>query len=122
LMHAKRTDEAVKSFERAIRLDRNFAAAHYHLGMARFRQDRYAEAQTSLGKAVPLKPDYLTAEVEPCHTVLLFLYSHDASIDADTLFDKHCRFGSQIEDRLRATHPRQSHLRDPERRLRIGFV
>jgi predicted O-linked N-acetylglucosamine transferase (SPINDLY family) len=122
LLHAKRTDEAVKSFQRAIRLDGAFAAAHYHLGMARFRQDRYAEAQASLLTSVSLKPEYLTAEVEPCHPILLFLYSHDASIDADTLYAEHRRFGSLIENQVRAADPRDSRLEDPQRRLRIGFV
>jgi len=122
LMHAQRIDDAVKSFERAIRFDGTFAAAHYHLGMARFRQDRYAEAQASLLTSVSLKPEYLWAEVEPCHSILLFLYSHDASIDADTLYAEHRRFGREIENRLTVAHPSHSHLEDPQRRLRIGFV
>ena len=122
LMHANRTDEAVKSFERAIRLDRTVAGAHYNLGMARFRQGRYAEAQASLLTSVTLKPEYLWAEVEPCHPILLFLYSHDASIDADTLYAEHRRFGRQIENQLTAAQPRHSHLEDPRRCLSIGFV
>jgi protein O-GlcNAc transferase len=122
LLHAKRPDDAVKSFQRAIRLDGTFAAAHYHLGMARFRQDRYADAQASLLTSVSLKPEYLTAEAEPCHPILLFLYSHDASIDADTLYAEHRRFGSLIENQVRAADPRDSRLEDPQRRLRIGFV
>jgi len=122
LLHAKRLDDAVKSFERAIRLDGTFAAAHYHLGMARIRQDRYAEAQASLLTSVSLKPEYLWAEVEPCHSVLLFLFSHDALIDADTLYAEHRRFGREIENRLSAPLPPHSHLEDPRRRLRIGFV
>jgi protein O-GlcNAc transferase len=71
---------------------------------------------------VALKPEYLSAEVDPCHPTLLFLYSHDASIDADTLFAEHCRFGRDIENRLSAAQPRHSRLEDPQRRLRIGFV
>jgi protein O-GlcNAc transferase len=122
LMHAQRIDEAVKSFERALRLDDTLAGAHYNLGMARFRQGRYADAQASLTASVTLKPEYLSAEVEPCHPILLFLYSHDASIDADTLFAEHCRFGREIESRLSAAHPQHSRLGDPQRRLRVGFV
>jgi predicted O-linked N-acetylglucosamine transferase (SPINDLY family) len=122
LLHAKRVDEAVKSFERALRIDSAFAAAHYHLGLARLQQGRYAEAQASLDIAVSLKPEYLTAEVEPCHSILLFLYSHDAAIDADTLFAEHRRYGRLIEDRLEAVCPRRLNPPDPERVLRIGFV
>jgi protein O-GlcNAc transferase len=122
LLHAKRVDEAVKSFERALRIDSEFAAAHYHLGLARLQQGRYTESQASLDIAVSLKPEYLTAEVEPCHSILLFLYSHDAAIDADTLFAEHRRFGSLIENQLPAADPRHSHLGDPHRCLRIGFV
>jgi predicted O-linked N-acetylglucosamine transferase (SPINDLY family) len=122
LLHAKRVDEAIKSFERALRIDSAFAAAHYHLGLARLQQGRYAEAQVSLDIAVSLKPEYLTAEVEPCHSILLFLYSHDAAIDANTLFAAHRRYGSLIEDPLKAVRPRRLNPRDPDRVLRIGFV
>jgi len=122
LVHAKRIDDAVRSFKRAIQIDGRFAAAHYHLGMVRFRQERYAEAQASLCAAARLRPDYLTAEVEPCHSVLLFLYSHDPSMAVDAWFAEHCRFGSLIQDQVRATQPQHSNLRDSERRLRIGFV
>ncbi|HLZ99618.1 MAG TPA: tetratricopeptide repeat protein [Steroidobacteraceae bacterium] len=122
LVHAKRVDDAVKSLKRAIQIDGRFAAAHYHLGMVRFRQERYAEAQASLRTAVTQRPDYLTAEVEPCHSILLFLYSHDASMSAEALFAEHCRFGSLIQDQVRAAHLPHPNLRDPKRRLRIGFV
>src|SRR5207302_10231775 len=39
-----------------------------------FLQGRYAEAQASLTTSVALRPEYLNAEVEPCHPTLLFLY------------------------------------------------
>jgi predicted O-linked N-acetylglucosamine transferase (SPINDLY family) len=122
LLRRKRFDDAVKSIERAIEIDPCFAAAHYHLGMMHVVGQRYAEAEASLRVAVSLRPDYLTAEVRPVHSDLLFLTSHNPTVEADALFAEHCRFGELLEAPLLGSWPRHSTPRDPERPLRIGFV
>jgi predicted O-linked N-acetylglucosamine transferase (SPINDLY family) len=122
LLRLLRYDESVRCFHRALAIDPTFAAAHYHLGMAHSMQAHFAEAEASLCKAVALRPDYITAEAGPVHSDLLFILSHSATLDADALFAEHCRFGALLEEPLRAKWPAHSNLKDPQRRLRIGFV
>ena len=53
---------ARKSFQRAIRLDREYAPAYNGLGMMGFMERRYPEARKALKKAValnPANPDYI---------------------------------------------------------------
>ena len=52
LMNLNRTDEAVADFEQALRLDPNNIFTVGGLGQARFRQRKFAEAETLLKKAV----------------------------------------------------------------------
>jgi predicted O-linked N-acetylglucosamine transferase (SPINDLY family) len=117
----KRRDEALVLLQRAVDLDPTFAAAHYHLGMTHLVEHRFADAESSLQRAVALRPDYLTTEVKPVHSDLLFMRSHNPTVDPDMLFSEHRRFGELIEppDALRHRH---TNSQDPERRLRIGFV
>jgi predicted O-linked N-acetylglucosamine transferase (SPINDLY family) len=122
LLIRKQRTEALQALERAIEIDPRFAAAHYHLGLTYLAEHRFAEAEASLRTAVELRPDYLTSEVKPLHSDLLFLFAHNPSIDADTLFAEHRRFGELLEtppDPSLSTH---MNSRDPDRRLRIGFV
>jgi predicted O-linked N-acetylglucosamine transferase (SPINDLY family) len=122
LLKRKRGDDAVKSFRRAIDIDPRFAAAHYHLGIIHLEEHRFAEAEASLRVAVSLRPDYLTAEVSPVHSDLLFLISHNPAIDAEALFAEYRKFGELLEAPLRGSTLRHSNVRDSERQLRIGFV
>jgi predicted O-linked N-acetylglucosamine transferase (SPINDLY family) len=122
LFRDKKIDEATQYFRRAIAIDPRCAAAHYHLGMYLVMEQQFAEAEASLRAAVSLRPDYLDAEVRPVYSDLLFLFSHNPQLDADTLFAEHRRFGELIETPLRAAWPRHANVKDPGRRLRIGFV
>jgi len=122
LLRLLRYDEAMRCFHRALAIDPKFAAAHYHLGMAHSMQEHYADAEASLCRAIALRPDYITAEAGPVHSDLLFILSHSPTMSADALFAEHRRFGALLEEPLRAIWPSHSNLKDPERRLRIGFV
>lgn len=48
----EKPDESERSLRRAIYLDRNFALAHYHLGVALKRNQRVAEAARAFGNVV----------------------------------------------------------------------
>lgn len=106
---------AVASQRRAIDLDPARAMPHHDLGTTLYKQGRIDEAIASFRSALALKPDIAEA-----WTGLLFCLSHDERVDADALFEEHRRFGVQF-DRLpvRSDH---RNVRDPDRRLRIGFV
>lgn len=112
-----RTEEALTTYDRAIALKPGLAEAHVNKGKILGDLGVLEEALASYNRAVALKPDLAGA-----HSDLLFLHSHDGNIDADSLFVEHCRFGEQFESPVRTEWPRHDNIRDPERRLQIGFV
>jgi len=54
-------DQAVASFQLAIRDNPDYAEAHYNLGTLYLKKHMGAEARQSLGRAVQLRPDYPNA-------------------------------------------------------------
>ncbi|MEO8102759.1 MAG: tetratricopeptide repeat protein [Betaproteobacteria bacterium] len=151
LRDLRQLDDAVASYRRALTIDANFAEAHNNLGNALRDLGRLDEAAASCRRALAIKPDYAEAHhnlgnalrdlgqideaVASCRRALaidpdfaraygnlLFCLSHNETVDAQTLFAEHCRFGEQFEAPLRANWPRHTNSRDPERRLQVGFV
>jgi predicted O-linked N-acetylglucosamine transferase (SPINDLY family) len=122
LTKLNRYREAEACHKRALEIDPAFATAHYRLGMTYEQQGRYPEAEASLRTGIALKTDYAQGEDTHHYSNLLFILSHSASIDADSLFAEHCRFGENLESLLRASWPRHLNSKDPDRCLRIGFV
>lgn len=63
--HFKRKDYAgaVESYERALKLNRDFHAAYYNLGVANFDWGRFEAASQALKRAIALKPDAGTHEL-----------------------------------------------------------
>ena len=56
-----RTDEAIAQFNKALEIDRNYAAAHNSLGNALLRIERVDESLAHLQKALELNPNYAEA-------------------------------------------------------------
>ncbi len=61
LLHSGRPDEAIQHFEEALRLDPNYAEAHYNLGNALFREGRMEEARGHYERALQLIPEFAAA-------------------------------------------------------------
>ena len=118
----QRFDEAEGLLRQALRIDPRFATAHYRLGMMYYMQARMPEAESSLRTGLSLKTGYAAGDDELHYSNLLFIASHNPALDAAALFDEHCRFGEYCESRLRRFWPRHTNSRDPERRLKVGFV
>ena len=110
-------DAAVASYRRALEIKPDLAEAHYNLGNALQDLVQLDAAVASYRRALEIKPDF-----DKAHSNLLFCLSHDATVDAETLFAEHCRFGGQFEVPLRAGWPQHTNSRNPERRLQVGFV
>jgi Flp pilus assembly protein TadD len=112
-----RLDEAEASYRQALQFKPDFAEAHNDLGSTLSCLGRQDEAVENYRRAMEIKSDFDLA-----HSNLLFSFSHDTTVDAETLFAEHCRFGEQFEAPLRASWPQHTNLRSPDRILQIGFV
>lgn len=66
---ARRPDEAVSSYTRALEIKPDFAEAHNNLGLAYKDLGKTEEAIASYGNALKFNPDFV-----PAHTNLCFLY------------------------------------------------
>ncbi|MGK5023547.1 tetratricopeptide repeat protein [Janthinobacterium sp. RB2R34] len=146
-----RRDEALESCRRAVRLDPKFAPAHVNLGTCLMEMGRLTEAVNSLETAVKFDPHHRRAYVnlsatltrlgrvdqaiahsrkalklnpdwDELHSNLLFYLTHSQDINAASLFAEHLKYADHFEAPLRASWPKHANTRDPERRLRIGFV
>jgi predicted O-linked N-acetylglucosamine transferase (SPINDLY family) len=144
-------DEAVACYRRALRVKPDFAAAHYNLGNASQEQGKLDEAIASFGRALALKPDYVDAlnnlgnalqaqgqldEAVACyhralalkpdlaagHSNLLFTLQYRADATLSGLAQAHAEYERQHATPLRAAWRPHENVRDPHRRLRLGFV
>ena len=122
LASLKRFDEAEVWLRRALAIDPGFAPAHYRLGMYYELQARYEESESSLRAAKAARSGPLTTDDEHGYSNLMYVISHNPAIGAEALFAEHREVGRLFEADVRAAWPRHSNPRDPERRLKIGFV
>ena len=58
--------QAIEDYKQAIKLDPNYSAAHYYLGLALLNQKRHAEAEAAYRQAIKLDPKDADAVVFPC--------------------------------------------------------
>jgi predicted O-linked N-acetylglucosamine transferase (SPINDLY family) len=122
LAKATRFEEAERHLHHALKLNPGFSSAHYRLAAAYELQGRFAEAEASLRRGLALRTENVAGDDKLSHSHLLFLMSHNHSIDADELFAEHLRYGDYFENALRASWPKHLNDRDPERCLKVGFV
>lgn len=118
-----RTDEALASCRRALALKPDFADAHQNLAQALQKMGCLEAAIQSFRRALLLRPD-----CPLIHGGLLFALLHSETCSTQALLAEHVRFGERFEQPLRPAWPHWEPqkcapaLRDPERRLRLGFV
>ena len=110
-------DEAEQSLRRALELDPGLAQAHNNLGRVLQGQGRLDEAARCYRRALELAPDLSGA-----YSNLLFSISHDASLTPDEVLAAHLEFDRRFGDPLRATWQPHANMKDPDKRLRVGFV
>ena len=143
-----RPDEAAMSFERAIALAPNYAVAHTNLGNALLALGQLEKAEKHHRRAIVLQPDsaiaynnlgaYLNAAgriedaiaafrcaiaISPgyfmAHSNHLGSLNYLPGVTPDTLFAEHRAFDHLVADSPQFRH---SNTRDPDRRLKIGYV
>lgn len=112
-----RLDEAEAALRRAITLQPRFAESLNNLGLVLQQLGRLQEADALFQRAVACRPDFAEA-----HSNRLFLLSHNAEVPAAQVLAAHIAFDQQHGLPLRSTWRAHDNLRDPHKRLRIGFV
>ena len=112
-----RLEDAAASYLRAIAIDPRQTNAHGNLGVAYARMGLLEEAIASYRQAVALDPSNVSA-----HSDLIYTLLHHPGYDAPTIFQEHLAWGRLHADPLGAAAPPHANTRDPNRRLRIGYV
>ena len=146
-----RNDEAAGCYEAAIELDPRYAEAYNNFGYLRARQDRLRDAETLYRKAIDLDPEYaepctnrgnllkdlgevdaaiacyrraveLRPDLSALHSnLLLTLHYHPGQSPAD-LKREHRAWAERHVAPLAAARRPHENGREPDRRLRVGYV
>jgi predicted O-linked N-acetylglucosamine transferase (SPINDLY family) len=146
-----RVDEAISAYRQALSINAQLLSALINLGALLNRQNQPAQAQIHAEQALAIEPDNADAllilgtalqkqdllagaiaafrrvvALRPAdaktHTTLLFLLMHDEAQTPADLLAAHLRFADCFEAPLRGKWPVHSNRREPDRRLRVGFV
>jgi len=146
-----RDDEALQCYEAALALDAGYAEAHNNLGLALARRDRLAEADAHYEKAIALDAQYaepqtnrgnllkdrgeidgaiacyrraveLRPDLSALHSNLLLALHYHADYSQADLQREHGVWAERHVARFAARRRPHENSRDPERRLRIGYV
>lgn len=113
---AGRGDEALAALERAVALKPLLADAQFNLGIVRQARGDFAGATAQWRQAVALDPANATA-----HSNLLMALHYDPRLSGEALCAEAARWG-QRHGRAGARYADWPNPRDPERRLRVGYV
>lgn len=144
-------DAALASYRRALELKPDFADAHNSLGAVLRDLGQFEGAEASCRRALAIRPDYFEAhcclgillmdvgqldgalascrralEIKPdsfdAHNNLIFAQDLSPGLAISALMDERNRWDAIHAAPLAATHRPHLNARDPERRLRIGYV
>lgn len=110
-------DEAISVCRRAIALSPDFPTAHYNLGVALCETGRIDEAIAAYRHTMILSPDYPDAHAN----LLLSLHYHSAH-DPQSVAQEHRRWNRQCAEPLKRFIQPHTNDRNPQRRMRIGYV
>jgi len=110
-------DDAAESYRKALALKPDFTDAYHNLGIALQDQGKLDEAVESYRKALALKPDYAEA-----YSKLLFALNFHSGISGEDVYRASQEYESIIGAPLRSAWHAHSNDKNPDRRLRVGYV
>lgn len=110
-------EPAIECYRQAIRFDQNYAVAFNNLGSALKDVGLIDEAIAAHQKALSLN----SKSVEAHDNLIVTMHYHPAS-DAKTIYEETRRWNQQHAEPLKKFIERHKNARDPDRRLRIGYV
>jgi predicted O-linked N-acetylglucosamine transferase (SPINDLY family) len=117
LQDAGRIDEAISMFRGALALQPNLPEAHYNLGNALRDTGRIEEAIAGFNQSLALRPDNAVA-----HSNKIYAMHFHPAYDTHAICAELAKWNQQHAAPLAGLiQPHQSN-RDPNRRLRIGYV
>ncbi|MCC6206836.1 MAG: tetratricopeptide repeat protein [Gammaproteobacteria bacterium] len=116
-LHQGAPDEAVAHCQKVIGLRPGHATAHYTLGLALFRQGQPAQAMACFERSLALNPDSPDAQSARAYSMLYLPETTPLEI-----LNAHREFAARREASLKPCWPRHTNARDPDRRLRVGYV
>ncbi len=123
LQERSRPSEAVAMLRQALALNPNDAEAQINLGSACYPLGRWPEMEAAFRAALALDPNSRLARQNLASTMLGRGLYDDASTP-EAIFAAHRAWGEQVEAEEGSARPLAPFLnsRDPERRLRVGYV
>jgi predicted O-linked N-acetylglucosamine transferase (SPINDLY family) len=110
-------DEAVAAFRQAIVLRPDYPEAHNNLGNALKDKGELDEAIAAFRRAIALRPRYAEA-----HSNLIYTLQYHPGYDSQSIAEEYRRWNRQHAEPLRKFIQPHTNNRDPDRRLRIGYV
>ncbi len=110
-------DLAADSCRKALGIWPECAQAWHNLGNTLSRQGLQDEAIAAFDKAIAYKPGYAAALDNLC-----FAWLYRAGSTPSDILAVHRRYAEQVEAPLKPRWPRHANRRDPDRRLKIGYV
>ena len=116
LQSINRLDEAIEAYQKALSLKPDYAEVHGNLGNALKDMGRLDEALASYQKATSLK-----AECKAADNFLFGIHFHEA-FGPKEIYREHARWNRIYARPLAGEIRPFSNNRDPERKLRIGYV
>jgi protein O-GlcNAc transferase len=117
LQNLKDQESAAASYRRAIEIKPDFVEAYANLGLVLKDLGQLDNAFVHYLRAVEIKPDFVLARNN-----FLYTLQFVPTIAKQELFDAHKRFGEQFETPLKANWLAHTNSRDPDKRLKIGYV
>jgi predicted O-linked N-acetylglucosamine transferase (SPINDLY family) len=117
LMAQGRLDEAENSFRPALKINPGSALAHSNLGVALHDLGRLDEAADNYRRALEIKPDFAEA-----HGNLLFALNYHPDLSAEEIYRTYQEFDALRGIPLRSNWQAHDNDKNPDRRLRIGYV
>jgi predicted O-linked N-acetylglucosamine transferase (SPINDLY family) len=91
--------------------------AHHNLGTTLMHQGRIREALLSFERSLALSPNMLLAQDS-----WLFALNYPADLTPAAVYQAHLDYGLRFESQLKRYWQAHENGRDPERRLKVGYV